>query len=251
MAAVAGAVQHGDVVPGQAGATLQQGGLVGLDHEQVVSLLAGHQELGGITVGVQRVGGDHGAGQIQVAQQRLEPGDLTGGAVDLALGEHGAGGVVHRGEQMDLPAVRGGRPAASCRRPRPHVDAGRAGRAVTVSQPRADHGGQRRQGPRGPGSGGSWSRPVPTSRSGASRRAPSAARTGWGVSAAHSAIAVIDRAPAKTAAAAMHRIATSGCRRPLGPRGRSTWRGRRAGAALRLARAGRPGRGRSGRLDRG
>jgi len=35
-------------------------------------------------LGLQRVGGDHDARQIQVAQQRLEPGDLTGGAVDLA-----------------------------------------------------------------------------------------------------------------------------------------------------------------------
>jgi len=35
----------------------------------------------------------------------LEGGDLAGGAVDLALGEHGAGGVVHRGEQVDLAAV--------------------------------------------------------------------------------------------------------------------------------------------------
>jgi hypothetical protein len=41
-----------------------------------------------------------------------------------------------------------------------------------------------------------------THRSGASRRAPSAARTGWGASAAHSAIAATDRAPARTAAAA-------------------------------------------------
>jgi hypothetical protein len=45
---------------------------------------------------------------------------------------------------------------------------------------------------------------------GGSGRAPSAARTGWGASAAHSAIAVIDLAPARTAAAAMARIATSG-----------------------------------------
>ena len=43
---------------------------------------------------------------------------------------------------------------------------------------------------------------------------PSAARTGWGASAAHSAIAVIDCAPAKTAAAASTTMATSGCRRP-------------------------------------
>jgi hypothetical protein len=56
------------VVPGQGGAAVQQRGLVGLDGEQVVGLLAGAQELGGVAVGVQRIGGDHGAGQLQVAQ---------------------------------------------------------------------------------------------------------------------------------------------------------------------------------------
>jgi hypothetical protein len=52
---VVGAVQHGDVVPGQAGAAGQERGLVGLDGEQVVGLLAGHEELGRVGVGVQRV----------------------------------------------------------------------------------------------------------------------------------------------------------------------------------------------------
>src|SRR4029453_15817374 len=89
VAAVAGAVQHGDVVPGQGGAAVQQRGLVGLDGEQVVGLLLGHQELGGIRVGVQRVGGDHRAGKVQAGQQRLEAGNLARGAVDLALGEDG------------------------------------------------------------------------------------------------------------------------------------------------------------------
>jgi hypothetical protein len=42
-----------------------------------------------------------------------------------------------------------------------------------------------------------------------SRRVPNAARMLWGASAAHSAIAVIDPAPARTAAAAMSRTATS------------------------------------------
>jgi hypothetical protein len=39
-------------MPGQAGAAVQQGGLVGLDTEQVVGLLVGDQELGGGGVGV-------------------------------------------------------------------------------------------------------------------------------------------------------------------------------------------------------
>jgi hypothetical protein len=43
-----------------------------------------------------------------------------------------------------------------------------------------------------------------------------------GASSAHSAIAVIDRAPVSTAAAAMAKIATSGCRRPAGDRGSLT-----------------------------
>jgi hypothetical protein len=70
-----------------------------------VRLLAGDQELGRVGVGVQRVGGHDHAGKVQVGQQGLEGGHLTWGAVDLALGEHRAGGVVHRGEQVDLPAL--------------------------------------------------------------------------------------------------------------------------------------------------
>jgi hypothetical protein len=86
--------------------------------------------------------------------------------------------------------------------------------AGTVGKPRAEHRRQRRwvhagKGPTDGGLGGHH--PVV----GASRRAPNAARTGWGASAAHSAIAAIDRAPVKTAAAAMARIATRGWRRPL------------------------------------
>jgi hypothetical protein len=48
---VAGAIQDRDAVPRQALAAGQQGGLVGLDGEQVVGLLAGDQELGGLGVG--------------------------------------------------------------------------------------------------------------------------------------------------------------------------------------------------------
>jgi hypothetical protein len=105
-----------------------------------VGLLAGHQELGGIGVGLQRVGGDHRAGEVEVGEQRGEAGDLTGGAVDLSLGEDGAGGVVHRGEQMDLPAVvafgTAERLAVDRDRPSPSVG------TVAVGQPGADRGGQ-------------------------------------------------------------------------------------------------------------
>jgi hypothetical protein len=60
-----GAVQDRDTVPGQAGAAGQQGRLVGLDLQQVVGLLVGDQELGGLRVGLQRVGGDDRPGQVE------------------------------------------------------------------------------------------------------------------------------------------------------------------------------------------
>jgi hypothetical protein len=55
VAAVAGGIRYRDQVPGQALAAGQQGGLVGLNREQVVGLLVGDQELGGVGVGVERV----------------------------------------------------------------------------------------------------------------------------------------------------------------------------------------------------
>src|SRR4029450_13170308 len=105
VAAVAGAVQDRDAMPGQAGAAVQQGGLVGLDDKQVVGLF-GYEELRRLGVGLERVGGDHDTGQVQVGQQRPQPGNLARWTVDLSLGEDGAGGGVHRGEDGDLPALR-------------------------------------------------------------------------------------------------------------------------------------------------
>jgi hypothetical protein len=55
-----------------------------------------------LTLGVERIGGDHRAGQVQPLEQRLEPGDLAGGVGDVGLGQDRAGGVVHRGQQVHL-----------------------------------------------------------------------------------------------------------------------------------------------------
>jgi hypothetical protein len=60
-------------------------------------------------VGVQRIGGDHHTGQVQAGQQRPQPGNLARRAIDLPLGQHGPGGLVQRGQQVDLPA-----PGAAC-----------------------------------------------------------------------------------------------------------------------------------------
>ena len=165
-------------------------------------------------MGLQRVSGDHHTGQVQVGPQWPEPGNLARRAVDLSLGKDGAGGVVHRGEQVDLPAlgVAGAAQRLAVDRDRPWPSVG----TVAVGQPGADRGA------RASASSRARLRRIVVSLGTAhtqwpvrgSRRVPSAARTGWGASAAHSAMAAIDRAPAKTAAAASTRMATSRCRRP-------------------------------------
>jgi hypothetical protein len=149
--AVAGVVQLGDAMPGQALAAVQQGGLVGLDGEHVVRLLAGHEELGGLWVGLERVGGDHYAGKVQGGQQRGKGGRLLGRAADLALGQHRAGGVVHRGQQVHGAAIAVGcwcagaaqRLAVDGDRPSSPVPLLMVLGVVTVAQPGTDHRGQR------------------------------------------------------------------------------------------------------------
>ena len=106
VAAVAGVVGDGDLAPGQRLELLVQRGLVGLDDQQVGGVLVGDQPVGVLTLGVERVGGDDGVGQVQPLQQRPEPGDLVGGVLDVGLGQDRAAGVVHRRQQVHLrPAV--------------------------------------------------------------------------------------------------------------------------------------------------
>ena len=102
VAAVAGVVDDGYLAPRQGGELVVQGGLVGLDDQDVGGVLVGDQPVGVLTLGVHGVGGQHPAGQVQALQERLEPGDLVGLGVHVALAEDRAGGVVHRGEQVDL-----------------------------------------------------------------------------------------------------------------------------------------------------
>jgi hypothetical protein len=240
---VAGAVQDGNVVPGQTLTAVQQHRLVGLDREPVVRLLAGDEALGGVAVGGQRIGGDHGAGQLQSPSNGWNPGTSPG--APLTWRWRGRRGWCGPSRRADGPAGRRvGRPqglAVDRDRPPPL-----RGATVTVGQPRAEHGGQRGGSTRAR-SGGWWPRPAPPTGRGVT---PSAERGPYrlGASAAHAAIAVIDRAPAKTAAAAMARIATSGCgaRRPAW--GRGSWPGRRADPRCRPVMARRRGRAGPGRL---
>jgi hypothetical protein len=96
-------------------------------------------------VGLQRVGGDHHAGQVQGRQQWGEGGDLLGRAADLALGQHRAAGVVHTGQQMDRAAIAACRTGAAQRlavdgHGPPPAAWGPA--TVPVGQPGADGAGQ-------------------------------------------------------------------------------------------------------------
>ena len=164
-------------------------------------LLDGDQEVCSLGVGLERVGGDHRAGQVQALKQRLEAGHLAGGAVDLALGHHPAGGGSMAANRWTCQAPRSVLPStATARRRWP-------GWLRSASHD-ANHPGQRlgiqtRQGPADGGLAGHH--PVGGGVPAGAKRLADRLRA----SAAHSAIAVMDRAPVSTAAAAMARMATS------------------------------------------
>ena len=73
-----------------------------LDDQQVVSA-APVQVRGVAMLGVQRVRGDDGIGDLDAVAQRREPGNFVGRGVHLDLAQHHAMSVVERREQM--PAV--------------------------------------------------------------------------------------------------------------------------------------------------
>ncbi len=201
-----------------------QGRLVGLDDQQVGGVLVGDQPVGVLTLGVHGVGGQHPAGQVQALQERLEPGDLVGLGVHVALAEDRAGGVVHRGEQVDLllavvAAAAEGLAVDGDRLPRRVGDGG--GGCWLASQapmvPSSASASMRASTRRTVASPGGLKASVH-----GSRRTPSAASTWPGASAAHSPIAASDLAPVSTAATATASTVARVWRRPRRWRG---WRG--------------------------
>lgn len=59
-----------------------------------------------LALGVRCVAGDDGSGQFSDAlQQRLEAGDVVGLLANVQLGQDQAGGVLDRGEQVNLSAL--------------------------------------------------------------------------------------------------------------------------------------------------
>jgi hypothetical protein len=83
-----------------------------------------------------------------VGQQRGERGNFLGGAADLALGQHRAGGVVHRRQQVHRAAVGGGPVGAAQglavhgNRPPAGGGSGTLPFPLPVGQPGADGAGQ-------------------------------------------------------------------------------------------------------------
>jgi hypothetical protein len=89
-----------DGLPGQGGELGVDGGLVGLDHGDVVGLL-GLDQPGDVRLdGVQGVEGDDGAGQVQRCQQWTEVCGFVRLRADFYLGKGHDGAVGDRGEQM-------------------------------------------------------------------------------------------------------------------------------------------------------
>jgi hypothetical protein len=76
--AVAGAVQHRHLPPGQPDTSVQQGGLVGLDGEQVVRALGGDQELCGLSMGVECISRDYRPARSKSANSGWKPGTSPG-----------------------------------------------------------------------------------------------------------------------------------------------------------------------------
>lgn len=115
VAAVAGAA--GGVAAGAVPVQGGQGGvqvlLVLLDGEDVVGEQVAADEVRELALGVQRVGGDHPAGQREPGAQAEQHGpyfrDLVGLGADLALGDHGAAGG---GGQQERDGAAGGGGAA-------------------------------------------------------------------------------------------------------------------------------------------
>jgi hypothetical protein len=65
-------------------------------------VLVGDQPVGVLTLGVRCVGRHHLPSEVQPLQQRLEPGDLVGGGLDVGLAQDHAAGVVLGREQVNL-----------------------------------------------------------------------------------------------------------------------------------------------------
>jgi hypothetical protein len=143
-------------------------------------MLAGHEELSVIALGVQRISGDKGTGKVKAFQERLELRDLVGGAGNVTLGEHYTVVVVQCCQQVHCRTVVGCRAAQALAVDRQDAALSPAWWMELVGEPCAHRGIQpvSIDTPKHPAEGclvGPWRMPVS-----GSRRTPSAARIGWG-----------------------------------------------------------------------
>jgi len=105
-----------DVFPGEVLACLEEGRLVALDGEDVVTTAAGDL-LRGVGLGVHRINRDDHAGEVEEFQEPLYCRDLVGLGGDRELSNDNSGGVVERGDQVGCGPGR--RPCAAHGFPRP------------------------------------------------------------------------------------------------------------------------------------
>ena len=171
-----------------------------LDGDQVVRVAPGDQVLGVGSLGVQGVSGDHRPGQVNTVQHGGEHRDLVGLGLNADLAQDHAMSVIKRGRcrpgSSAVPDPRSVLPSTAIIRLPPAAGAVRCWAQLPAASSRA-----------------SASRCCKVRRNvdsqGTAPVTPSASRVPWSVSAAHSAIAVNDRAPASTAHTARLKMTAS------------------------------------------
>jgi len=78
----------------------EQVGLVVFDDEEVVGFFLLHDEAGGVLLGVEGIGRDHGAFDGEILEQWLHTGDLVGLVGDTQLADHNAFALEKSAEQV-------------------------------------------------------------------------------------------------------------------------------------------------------
>jgi hypothetical protein len=189
-----------------------------------------------VALGVQRVGGDHDANEVQAVKQRLDSaislvaaGTSRWASTAPSWWSSAAGRCTWWPSRVEPRNVLPSTATAGRRR-------GPGGRSRSASHApiaRSNRSPSTRASTRRMvASPGAWQRRVS-----GSRRTPSAARTGPGASVAHSAIAATLRAPASTAAALTPSTLARVCAVPAGHAGQGSAPAVPAGQAIRPERA--------------
>ena len=82
---MSGGKKNGARRVGDAGQSVEEFGLIGFDDQEIIGLLLFDQMRAGGFLGMQRIGTDQGAPQVQILEEFFETGDFVGFGGDLDL----------------------------------------------------------------------------------------------------------------------------------------------------------------------